>query len=206
MTQEAVTRRTVLKTLGVGAGAVAFLPWLSEKGLAAFVEVQRSAAPPTLRALSASQYATVEALAEAIIPADERSPGAKEARVADYIDLLLAEQDETVRQAWLDGLVAFEAEASRRFGSSFAQLAPAHVEELLTDLSRNERPAAGVEQTLVENFFVQAKKTTIDGYYTSEIGIHRELRYKGNQVLPEFVGCQTQDGKDCPHCGQKAEA
>ena len=206
MTQEAVTRRTVLKTLGVGAGAVAFLPWLSDEGVAAFVEVQRSAAPPTLRALSASQYATVEALAEAIIPADERSPGAKEARVADYIDLLLAEQDETVRQPWLDGLAAFEAEASRRFGSSFAQLAPAQVEELLTDLSRNERPAAGVEQTLVEKFFVQAKRATIDGYYTSEIGIHRELRYKGNQVLPEFVGCQTQDGKDCPHCGQKAEA
>jgi Gluconate 2-dehydrogenase subunit 3 len=206
MNQAAVTRRTVLKTLGAGAGAVAFLPWLSDEGLAAFVEVQTSAAPPALRALSASQYATVEALGEAIIPADERSPGAKEARVADYIDLLLAEQDETIRQPWLDGLTAFEAEATRRFGSPFAELAPSQAEELLTDLSRNERPAAGVEPTPVERFFVQAKRATIDGYYTSEIGIHRELRYKGNQALPEFVGCQTQDGKDCPHCGQKAEA
>jgi hypothetical protein len=206
MTQEPVTRRTVLKTLGVGAGAVAFLPWLSDEGLAAFAEIQSSAAPSTLRALSASQHATVEALAEAIIPADDRSPGAKEARVVDYIDLLLAEQDEPVRQAWLDGLVAFEAEASRRFGSSFAQLAPAQTEELLADVSRNERPAAGIERTPVETFFVQAKRATIDGYYTSEIGIHRELRYKGNQVLPEFVGCQTQDGKDCPLCGQKAGA
>ena len=50
------------------------------------------------------------------------------------------------------------------------------------------------------------KQATIRGYYTSEIGIHQELRYKGNQFLPEFVGCQTEDGKDCPHCGQKATA
>ncbi len=206
MMREAVSRRTVLKTLGTGAGAVAFLPWLSDEGLAAFAEVQSSAAPPTLRALTPSQHATVEALVEAIIPADERSPGAKEARVADYIDLLLAEQDEEIRQPWLDGLTAFEAEATRRFGTPFAQLPPAQAEALLIDLSRNEWPAACVEQTPLETFFVQAKDVTIRGYYTSEIGIHTELRYKGNQVLPEFVGCQTQDGKECPHCGQKPEA
>ena len=51
-----------------------------------------------------------------------------------------------------------------------------------------------------------AKQATIHGYYTSKIGIHDELRYKGNQFLREFVGCQTEDGKDCPHCGQKAES
>ena len=48
-----------------------------------------------------------------------------------------------------------------------------------------------------------ARATTIQGFYTSEIGIHKELRYKGNQMLTEFVGCFTEDGKDCPHCGQK---
>ena len=28
-----------------------------------------------------------------------------------------------------------------------------------------------------------AKQATIRGYYTSKIGIHQELRYKGNQFL-----------------------
>ena len=40
-------------------------------------------------------------------------------------------------------------------------------------------------------------------YYTSNIGIHQELRYKGNVFIKEFVGCQTVDGKDCQYCGQK---
>ena len=48
-----------------------------------------------------------------------------------------------------------------------------------------------------------AKQATIRGYYTSKIGIHDDLHYKGNQFLRDFVGCETEDGKDCPHCGQK---
>jgi hypothetical protein len=67
-------------------------------------------------------------------------------------------------------------------------------------------PTAPQRKTPVEKFFITAKQATIHGYYTSEIGIHKELRYKGNQILAEFVGCHTVDGKDCPHCGQKAQA
>ena len=67
-------------------------------------------------------------------------------------------------------------------------------------------PATSRGKSPVEKFFVTAKQATIHGYYSSEIGIHKELRYKGNQILAEFVGCHTVDGKDCPHCGQKAQA
>jgi hypothetical protein len=202
MTMPAISRRTALRTIGAGAGALTLLPLLSEEGLAAFVRIQASKAPPTPKVLSAPQYATLEALVEAIIPADERSPGAKEARVADYIDLLLSEAaDDAVKQAWLDGLASLNTEANGRFGVSFVRLDAAQVDTLLTDLSRNE---AAPQKTPLEAFFTTTKQATINGYYTSEIGIHRELRYKGNQLLAEFVGCQTQDGKDCPHCGQKA--
>jgi hypothetical protein len=65
---------------------------------------------------------------------------------------------------------------------------------------------AGSSRSSLETFFYNTKQATIHGYYTSEIGIHQELRYKGNKVLLEFVGCQTVDGKDCQYCGQKAEA
>src|SRR5438552_4911275 len=139
MTQRLVTRRTALKTLGAGAGAVAFLPWLSEDGLAAFAEIQKTAAPPRLKALSSAQYATVEALAEAIIPADERSPGAKAARVADYVDLVLSEAEEAVRAQWIGGLSVLDAEAALRYAAPFVNLSPPQVEELLTEASRHEK-------------------------------------------------------------------
>lgn len=238
MTTPLVTRRTALKALGATAGA--FLPWLSDEGLAVFAEIQTKKAPPRLKVLTAAQYATVETLVEALIPADERSPGARDARVADYIDLLLSEADAPLRQQWLAGLAALDAEAGKRFGAPFVKLPEAQAVALLTDISqyevekpkppkadpaleisRNEQPKPQPpqvdtllgdvsrhppERTPLEAFFANTKQATIHGYYTSEIGIHKDLRYKGNQILAEFVGCETNDGKDCPHCGRKAKA
>jgi hypothetical protein len=194
-----LNRRAALKALGTTAGAAAFVPWLSEEGLLAFTKVQAANAPPALRVLSPAQYATLQAFVETIIPADERSPGAREARVADYIDLLLSESDESLKLQWLGGLAELEEEARTRFGRPYAKLTASEVETLVTDISRNER-APG---TPLETFFVMAKTATIHGFYTSEVGIHKELRYKGNQMLAEFTGCLTEEGKDCPHCGQK---
>jgi hypothetical protein len=194
-----ITRRAALKALGTGAGTVALLPLLSEQGLLAFSRLQ-SAAATAPKVLSASQFATLEALVEAIIPADDRSPGAKEARVADYIDLLLSESDETLALQWIGGLAELDEDAVTRFGSPFARLDAAQTDTIMMAISANEL----TPQTPLDAFFVMTKDATIQGYYTSEIGIHRELRYKGNKFINEFVGCETVDGKNCPHCGQKA--
>ena len=194
--QQRPTRRTALKTLG----AAAALPWLSDSGLLAFARIQEAKAAPQPKALTASQFRTLEALVEMIIPADDRSPGAKEARVADYIDLALTESEPEHALQWFGGLAALDAESVARFTAPFAGLAGAQADAILRDISRSEK----APKTPLEEFFVMTKQAAIRGYYTSEIGIHQELRYKGNTFLRDFVGCETEDGKDCPHCGQKA--
>jgi len=196
-----ITRRAALRALGTGAGTVALLPWLSEPGLLAFGRIQEAKVAAAPKVLSASQFATLEALVEAIIPADERSPGAKEARVADYIDLLLSESDDATALQWIGGLAELDEEAATRFKVPFARLDATQVDTILAAISANEL----TPQSPLDEFFVMTKQAAVQGYYTSEIGIHRELRYKGNKFLNEFVGCETEDGKTCSHCGQKAE-
>ena len=39
-----------------------------------------------------------------------------------------------------------------------------------------------------EKFFAELKRRTVTAYYTSEIGIHKEMEYKGNTLLKEFAG------------------
>ncbi len=227
-----VSRRTALKALG----ATALVPWLSDEGLAEFAAVQAKKALPRLKVLTAAQYGTVDALVEAIIPRDDRSPGARDARVADYIDLLLGEAEPALRKQWLAGLEAHDAEAVTRFRVPFVRLSDEQATALLTDVSRfetatvpaevdpalqvprNEQPKAPQvdsllgdvrtprDRPLLEAFFADTKQAAINGYYTSEIGIKQDLRYQGNTLLGEFVGCLTVDGKDCPHCGRKAKA
>src|SRR5213593_1031723 len=185
-----VTRRTALKAVGAGVGTAALLPWLSDSGLIAFARIQDTNAAPNPKALSALQFATLERLVEAIIPADDRSPGAKQARVTDYIDLLLSESDQEIVLQWLGGLAALDAEAAARYKAPFTALNADQVDAILQVISRNElKPQAPLEL-----FFVMTKQAAVQGYYTSEIGIHQELHYKGNKFLREFVGCETEDG------------
>src|SRR5262245_17498550 len=54
----------------------------------------------------------LEELTETIIPADAHSPGAKAARVAEYIEQTLsASVDEDQRRLWKDGLAAIDRKA-----------------------------------------------------------------------------------------------
>jgi Gluconate 2-dehydrogenase subunit 3 len=175
------SRRAAVKAIG----AIAVWPYLSDRAAEAFATIQATQAPPQLAFLTAAQYRTLDALAETIIPTDDHSPGARDARVADYIDLLLSESDDPTQRAWTAGLALLDAESRRRFTMPYAELTPPQATELLAPLAKNEdSPRVPLEQ-----FFKATKDATIRGYYTSEIGIQKELEYKGNRILGEFVGC-----------------
>jgi hypothetical protein len=179
------SRREALKSLTAGLGAIAVWPYLSDEAAEAFAQIQETKAPPKLVFLTPAQYASLERFAETIIPADEHSPGATDARVADYIDLLLSESDDETQRKWGVGFAALEQESQRRFRTGFDKVSAPEATELMIDISRNE----AAPSTPLEQFFVMTKEATIRGYYTSEIGIHKELTYKGNKFLREFVGC-----------------
>src|ERR671912_1097619 len=110
-----VSRRVALKAFGSAAATVPLLPLLSREGALVFGAIQKTRAAAAPKALSRAQFATLEALVDAILPADDRSPGAREARVADYVDLLLSETGDPLKQQWLGGLTSLEAEAEARF-------------------------------------------------------------------------------------------
>ena len=54
----------------------------------------------------------------------------------------------------------------------------------LSLMAKNEKQP----KTPEEKFFGQLKQTTAFAYYSSKIGIHQEMEYKGNVLLPKFVG------------------
>jgi flavin-dependent dehydrogenase len=57
---------------------------------------------------------------------------------------------------------------------------------VLTRMSAHESDP----KTPGELFFRELKERTIYAYYTSKIGIHDEMEYKGNTLLTEFVGAE----------------
>ena len=196
-----VTRREAIKSIGV----IASLPVLGSAAASdpdAHAGMQHGAhkAPPkpaakakpaALRFFTAEENRTVIEMSERIIPADASSPGAKAAKVNEYIDLVISESPDEVKRSWRAGLAAVGKMSRDRFGKEFAAASVEQQVELLKEISRNEKSPTTVE----ERFFRSIKNATIDGYYTSEIGIHQELHYKGNSYLKDFPGCTHPEHK-----------
>ena len=138
---------------------------------------------------TAAQHAMVEELTETIIPADSHSGGAKAAKVPDYIDQLLTETyDDNQRTLWREGLRLVDLMTRHYSGKSFVEASPEERIAVLKVLSDNERMTDLPEV----RFFIELKRLTVRGYYTSKIGVHDELEYKGNRILQEYVGCDDQ--------------
>lgn len=184
--KDEMTRREALRNIGLGVGVIASLPVIGAADDHSHAARQKAEEKPgPLQFFTEEESKTVIELTERIIPADESSPGAKAARVNEYIDLVVSKSPDVTKLTWRDGLAAVNKMSREMFGVAFAAASVDQQVELLKRISKNERSP----ETTEERFFRTVKNATVDGYYTSEIGIHKELRYKGNSYLKEFPGC-----------------
>ena len=192
-------RREVLRLLG-SAVALSALP---AEALTAIQQASAQVAQSKgLKTLNPHQNATVTTIAEMIIPATD-TPGAKEAKVNEFIDLLLTEWYEPAEtKEFLAGLADVDARSKKKFSAAFVDCTPAQQTELLTQLDAEAMDFAGKQKKAVtqssisplqqttpapSNFFYTMKKLTLTGYYTSQIGFSKEL---GKFIIPpEHAGC-----------------
>jgi hypothetical protein len=184
-------RRDALKLLMAG-GVLPALP----THLFAFFQGAHPASGYTLRTLSPHQNDTVVAMIDQIIPATE-TPGAKGARVNEFIDVILTEwANDEERTKFLSGLADVDKQSNTLFGKNFADASPDQQISLLRSLDevaavarahseRKPRPPVWEPESrdtqLQDDFFTVFKKMTVHGYYTSEIGFSQELKL---QIIP----------------------
>jgi Gluconate 2-dehydrogenase subunit 3 len=179
-----LTRRDLLKLAG---GAVAAAPLA---GMVAPVEAASATAAGAPSFFTAAEFKLLDELTELIIPTDEHSPGARAAGVAAYVDRKLAEYDPKIaplkeaRDSWKAGLAAVDALSKEMNGAPLLEVAEDKRVAVLDRLAQKEKSA----ETPAEKFFGQLKTWTARGYYTSSIGIHQEMEYKGNVLQNEYAG------------------
>jgi hypothetical protein len=186
-------RREALRLMG---GASVFSV-LSSNLFTATLQAQLAANQAgTLRTLSPAQNEIVVAMSDVMIPATA-TPGAKAAKVNEFIDLILTEwATEEERKIFLEGLAEADRKTNALFGHGFAAasakeqaaIVQAFDEELAS--SRNEKLPEQIrawEVTLLHPFFAQMRRLTLVGYYTSPIGQEQELKV---EIIPGALhGC-----------------
>jgi Gluconate 2-dehydrogenase subunit 3 len=183
-------RRQWLKTSATVLGAsllpLPAMPSELAQAETAPAQAKPSEAKPGTRFFTPAQHTLVEELSETIIPEDSHSGGAKAAKVAAYIEQFLREtSDDNEKSTWREGLRLIDLMSQHYNGKTFVDSSSEERIAVLTVLSDNEHMTDLPEV----RFFRDLKHLTVRGYYTSKIGIHDELEYKGNRILTEYVGC-----------------
>jgi hypothetical protein len=194
---DGVPRRTALQLLVGAAGAGLALPsTLSATGAAQHPMQAHLASPSGIQQaqqkaaageyspefLDAHQLKTLDALAEAIVP------GSTAARVAPFLDQLLAVESAANQRAFLGALGAFDMAAMKAHAKAWIMTTAAEQDALLRDASTADEKASALRA-----HFENLKAWVAGAYYSSEPGM-RELGWTGNVFHQELPGCTHPDG------------
>ena len=135
-----------------------------------------------------SEWKTVRMLVDYIIPRDERSGSATDAKVPEYIDFLMADNDasDASKVAMRGGLGWLDFECIERFGKNFVSSTDAQRRQVLDDIAwpKKARP----EMSHGVAFFNRFRDLTASGFFSSEMG-WKDVRYVGNVFNPKYAGC-----------------
>jgi gluconate 2-dehydrogenase gamma chain len=159
-----------------------------ERASKAFLSPATEAAPYVRKFFTASEWRTVSMLADYIIPRDERSGSATDAKVPEYMDWLLADKEasENSKVAMRGGLAWLDLEASERFGKTFVTATDAQRRQILDDIAWPKKARPELSQGVA--FFNRFRDLTASGFFSSEIG-YKDVKYVGNVFNPGFNGC-----------------
>lgn len=133
----------------------------------------------------------VERLAEMIIPSD-RTPGAKEAGVAEFIDFMVW-SDAEAQYRFRMGLAWLNAHSERSMGKKFLEVTPEQQTSLLEPLAFKGKARRGEEDG--RRFFALIREFTVTGFYTSEIG-YKELDNPALKFYSESPECPHKDDRE----------
>lgn len=178
-------RRQVLKLFGAISATCAY-PFAGDElyGQTAH-EHQQGALQSPQRFLNEADFKTVARIADLIIPPTD-TPGASQAGVPEYIDLVVSREPQHQSMV-ADGLRWLDEQAKGVGATHFLELDEhaqlAILEPLCQAADADIKPGRNVQ------FFALLKRLTADGYYTSKVGLVDELGYKGNTVRSGYPEC-----------------
>jgi len=180
-----MNRRDLIRSavLGAGAATVVGAQEHHHAQLTTIAPAQAAATaavPWTPAILDERQNATVIQLSELIIPTTD-TPGAKAAKVNEWVDLYLQDLAEDKGHSFIMGLGWLDGYANQKHGSPFVALTEAQQVAILEELDG----ATADELLPGKAFFNEIKRLTVQGYYTSRIGI-AELNKDG---VPSTYAC-----------------
>ena len=125
-----------------------------------------------------SQIRLLNEIADTIIPTTD-TPGAKAAKVGQFMAVIVSDcYDAEHQQRFLDGLTALDADSKGRHGKPFMKCSSALRHDQLVELDGEQKAyQKGKKPDEPNHYFRVIKDLVLWGYFSSEIGATKALRY-----------------------------
>ena len=187
-----LSRRDALKLFGA-VPLVGALDWSApsvERATRFVTRLQQEVdgAPYAPKFFTPHEWRTVRVLSDIVIPMDERSGSATDAKAPEFVDFMLMDKEtsESSRVQMRGGLAWLDNEMRSRFQKDFVSASDAQRTAVLDDIAypKKAKPelAAGV------TFFNRFRSNIGAAFFSSNMG-WQDLRYIGNVFNPNWNGC-----------------
>jgi gluconate 2-dehydrogenase gamma chain len=139
-------------------------------------EAARDAALMADTYFTAAEMKTITVLADIIIPKDEHSGSASEAKVPEFIEFMAKDQPQ-FKLPLRGGLRWLDHQCMKRYDNAFTDCKSEQQLELINEIAYPDQ--AKPENSQGVAFFSLMRDLTANGFFTSQMGI-KDLGYKGN--------------------------
>ena len=195
-----MNRRESLKAIGLGAATTALLIDASCKTEPK--KVAEDNTPPAAKAEDANadpsrlpneierdkklaaekfftdhEMATITVLCDIIIPKDEKSGSASDAKVPEFIEFIVNDMPDN-QTPLRGGLRWLDLQCLNRYNNTFRESTSAQQIEMVTMIAYPKKAKPEMAQGV--SFFNRMRDLTATGFFTSEIGV-KDIGYMGNQ-------------------------
>lgn len=140
-------------------------------------EVERDKALESAKFFDEHEMATIAVLADIIIPKDDRSGSATDAKVPEFIEFIVKDLPEH-QTPMRGGLRWLDLQSFNRFEKPFKDASPAQQISLVDDIAYPNKVKPGMLQGV--EFFNRMRDLTASGFFTTEMGV-KDLGYVGNK-------------------------
>ncbi|WP_121808381.1 gluconate 2-dehydrogenase subunit 3 family protein [Mucilaginibacter kameinonensis] len=140
-------------------------------------EVERDKKLHADKFFTAAEMATITVLADIIIPKDDKSGSASDAKVPDFIEFIVKDIPDH-QTPMRGGLRWLDLQCLNRFGKPFTDCTKDQQIQLVDMIAYPAKAKPEMAQGVA--FFNRMRDLTASGFFTSEMGV-KDIGYAGNQ-------------------------
>ncbi|MEX6690772.1 gluconate 2-dehydrogenase subunit 3 family protein [Danxiaibacter flavus] len=138
---------------------------------------------------SANNIAFLDEVGETILPTTASSPGAKAAKIGEFMKTIVTDcYPEKDQKVFADTVNKINDAAKKKYNKDFMSLAANEKHDLLVELDKEAKDYnKNKKEGDPNHYFAMVKQLTLWGYFTSEVGATKALRYV--PVPGKYEGC-----------------